>query len=450
MHAEVIVHQWPSVALAAGGSTACATKNFVQTSVGEVNDKVGLARPSLEETQERTRRTKRRSARSTRRRRRPRGGRQAGQRRRDGGQQRGDRRRAAARRPTPRPTRSTRPPKRLVYEVVLSEDQGNFKFGKTDLPDEAKAKIDEMVAAAQGRPEGRLLRDRRPHRQRRRRRRSTRSIGLERAEAVKRYLYEQHQIPLHKMNVISYGEDKPVAPNKTKDGRAQNRRVVIRVLGLARSFVPLDSSPIHNAAVDIPGCPPPRRISRRRTPDCTEQRSDSDLADATLIDCISLLDDIDPPGREFEGTSELRPLVRLRRSGREDRVGHCARGREAGDAVRGFPDVASCDMPCHVRCITRALPSRRSTLTPDVVRLALAQEVHDRAAQRVPLTGLAGDADVERRRIHDTSTTAPRGRAGRVNPTTRVSSHRAGADGRPSTATVATSAAGSTGFDRCT
>ena len=54
--------------------------------------------------------------------------------------------------------------------------------------------------------------------------------GLERAEAVQRYLYEQYQIPLHKMNVISYGEDKPAAPNKTKAGRAQNRRVVIKVL----------------------------------------------------------------------------------------------------------------------------------------------------------------------------------------------------------------------------
>ena len=55
-------------------------------------------------------------------------------------------------------------------------------------------------------------------------------IGLERAQAVERYLYEQHQIPLHKMNVISYGQDKPAAPNTTKDCRAQNRRVVIRVL----------------------------------------------------------------------------------------------------------------------------------------------------------------------------------------------------------------------------
>jgi outer membrane protein OmpA-like peptidoglycan-associated protein len=55
-------------------------------------------------------------------------------------------------------------------------------------------------------------------------------LGLERAEAVKRYLYEQHQVPLHKINVISYGEDKPVAPNNTRDGRAQNRRVVVKVL----------------------------------------------------------------------------------------------------------------------------------------------------------------------------------------------------------------------------
>jgi outer membrane protein OmpA-like peptidoglycan-associated protein len=47
---------------------------------------------------------------------------------------------------------------------------------------------------------------------------------------VKRYLYEQHQIPLHRMNVISYGDKNPAAPNTTKEGRAQNRRVVIKVL----------------------------------------------------------------------------------------------------------------------------------------------------------------------------------------------------------------------------
>jgi outer membrane protein OmpA-like peptidoglycan-associated protein len=55
-------------------------------------------------------------------------------------------------------------------------------------------------------------------------------LGLARAENVKRYLYEAYQIPLHKINVISFGESKPIAPNDTKDGRAQNRRVVIKVL----------------------------------------------------------------------------------------------------------------------------------------------------------------------------------------------------------------------------
>src|SRR5215831_10045783 len=43
-------------ALAIGGSTACATKKFVRTSVGEVNDKVDSMGRSVEETQERTRR----------------------------------------------------------------------------------------------------------------------------------------------------------------------------------------------------------------------------------------------------------------------------------------------------------------------------------------------------------------------------------------------------------
>jgi outer membrane protein OmpA-like peptidoglycan-associated protein len=119
--------------------------------------------------------------------------------------------------------------KRLVYEVVLSEDQGNFKFGRKDLPAEAKAKLDEMMQQIKADPKGAFFEiagytdsvgDKTYNEK----------LGLERAEVVKRYLYEQHQIPLHKMNVISYGEENPVAENKTKTGRAQNRRVVIRVL----------------------------------------------------------------------------------------------------------------------------------------------------------------------------------------------------------------------------
>src|SRR5215468_465461 len=46
----------PIALLAVGASTACATKKFVRTSVGEVNEKVDSLGRSVEETQERTRR----------------------------------------------------------------------------------------------------------------------------------------------------------------------------------------------------------------------------------------------------------------------------------------------------------------------------------------------------------------------------------------------------------
>jgi len=55
-------------------------------------------------------------------------------------------------------------------------------------------------------------------------------LGERRAEAVRVYLNEKGGIPLHAMNVISYGEDEPVSDNGSRTGRAQNRRVVIRVL----------------------------------------------------------------------------------------------------------------------------------------------------------------------------------------------------------------------------
>jgi outer membrane protein OmpA-like peptidoglycan-associated protein len=54
-------------------------------------------------------------------------------------------------------------------------------------------------------------------------------LGEKRATAVRNYL-SQKGIPLHALNVISLGESRPVADNGTPQGRAQNRRVVIRVL----------------------------------------------------------------------------------------------------------------------------------------------------------------------------------------------------------------------------
>ena len=216
----------PITVLFIGGSTACATKKFVRTSVGEVNEKVDSQGRAIEETQERTRKNEGRIS-------------EVDQKAQAAAQRAQAANDAAAAAHTAANTVGSeanakfdtidRASKRLVYEVVLSEDQGNFKFGKTVLPDEAKQKIDEMVAQLKQDPKNIYL-EIEGHTDNVGAAKTNEVIGLQRAESVKKYLYDQYQIPLHKMNVISYGADKPVAPNNNKEGRAQNRRVVIKVL----------------------------------------------------------------------------------------------------------------------------------------------------------------------------------------------------------------------------
>jgi len=219
----------PVAAIAVGGSTACATKKFVRTSVGQVNDKVDSLGRSVEETQERTRQNEgkitevdqKATAAGT--------AAQAAQGAADRANTAAQQAANTANTAVQRTDALEKASKRLVYEVVLSEDQGNFKFGKFDLPDEAKAKLDQMMQQIKADPKGAYFEiagytDSIGSKE------YNEKLGLERADAVKRYLYEQHQIPLHRMNVISYGEENPVAENKTKAGREQNRRVVIRVL----------------------------------------------------------------------------------------------------------------------------------------------------------------------------------------------------------------------------
>ena len=58
-----------------------------------------------------------------------------------------------------------------------------------------------------------------------------RQLSQRRADAVIRYLVENHNIPLRRIiTPYGYGELQPVAENDTKDGRAQNRRVEIKLL----------------------------------------------------------------------------------------------------------------------------------------------------------------------------------------------------------------------------
>jgi outer membrane protein OmpA-like peptidoglycan-associated protein len=219
----------PIAVMAIGGSTACASKKFVRTSVGEVNDKVDSLGRAVEETQDRTRRNEGRIT-------------EVDQKAQNAAQA------AVQANSTAVEARNVaniagekatvagekfetmdKASRRLVFEVVLSEDEGNFKFAQTKLPAEAKQRIDEMVQHLKQDPKNVFI-EIEGHTDSVGPKEINEKIGFERAQAVQRYLYEQYQVPLHKINIISYGEDKPIAPNKTKAGRAQNRRVVIKVL----------------------------------------------------------------------------------------------------------------------------------------------------------------------------------------------------------------------------
>lgn len=211
-----------AVVAAMFGGTACATKGFVKNQITAVDQSVETLSQSVEATQEATRKNEVRIA-------------EVDQKTVQAGLWAQDAQKSAVGAQTAAEAAQTKADnvetasKRLVYEVVISEEGGDFKFGSADLPDPVKSRLDELVAHLKADPRGNFL-EIEGHTDSIGDKAVNERIGEQRAEAVKRYLYEQYQIPLHKINVISYGMEKPVAPNTTKEGRAHNRRVVIRVL----------------------------------------------------------------------------------------------------------------------------------------------------------------------------------------------------------------------------
>ena len=215
--------------LVAGGTTACATKKYVRTSVGEVNDKVDSLGRSVEQTQERTRQNEAKIADVDTK---AQGAATAAQQANSAAataQNTANVASSAVKTVDTKVDAMDKASRRLVLELVISESSGGFQFGKKELPDAAKQQIDQIISQLKQDPKNVYI-EIEGHTDNVGPAEYNEKLGLERAESVEHYLYEKHQVPLHKMNVISYGLTKPVANNKTKDGRAQNRRVVIRVL----------------------------------------------------------------------------------------------------------------------------------------------------------------------------------------------------------------------------
>jgi outer membrane protein OmpA-like peptidoglycan-associated protein len=118
---------------------------------------------------------------------------------------------------------------KLLYETVLTDDKVRFGFNRAELSPEAKAALDEFASQLKTENAGVYV-EIQGHTDNVGTETYNEQLGLERAEAVRRYLNQQHGFPLHRINVISYGETAAVDNNTTREGRAHNRRVALVVL----------------------------------------------------------------------------------------------------------------------------------------------------------------------------------------------------------------------------
>ncbi len=117
---------------------------------------------------------------------------------------------------------------KFVYSLVLSDDAVKFPTNKHELSKEAKDKLAEFAERLKGENKNVYL-EIQGHTDSVGSTEYNYNLGEARAEAVRRFLSKQG-IALNRMSTISYGKDEPVDTNKTKGGRAKNRRVVVVVL----------------------------------------------------------------------------------------------------------------------------------------------------------------------------------------------------------------------------
>jgi len=111
---------------------------------------------------------------------------------------------------------------------VVNEAAVQFGFDKDNLTKDAKAALDQLATAVPN-TKGYIIALEG----------GTDSVGNadynyelseRRANSVIQYLAVQHNIPAHKIYVVGLGKDKPVDSNKTREGRAKNRRVDVRLM----------------------------------------------------------------------------------------------------------------------------------------------------------------------------------------------------------------------------
>ncbi|MEI6282887.1 MAG: OmpA family protein [Alphaproteobacteria bacterium] len=117
---------------------------------------------------------------------------------------------------------------KFLYSMVLSDDSVKFPVNAAQLSPEAQTRLADFASKLKGDNRNVYL-EIQGHTDSTGKAAANMKLGEDRAEAVRRFLNIQG-VALNRMSTISYGPDQPVANNKTKDGRGQNRRVVLVVL----------------------------------------------------------------------------------------------------------------------------------------------------------------------------------------------------------------------------
>ena len=205
------------LSIAAGG---CATKKFVTRNVGEVNEKVTTLSGEVEKTQQRVKDNEVRLDSVDKQS-------QAGIAEAKGSAS--DAKGAAAAAMTKAQDAEKAAKGKLLYTVTLSNDKVTFPLNRAEISDDAKAMIDEAVAPIVAENKG-VFFEIAGHTDSAGPEVYNQKLGHDRAMAVRAYLHDKHSVALSRIEVISYGETKPVVDNKTRAARAQNRRVVVKIV----------------------------------------------------------------------------------------------------------------------------------------------------------------------------------------------------------------------------
>ncbi|HVG25560.1 MAG TPA: OmpA family protein [Thermoanaerobaculia bacterium] len=118
---------------------------------------------------------------------------------------------------------------KVVFEQTFSEDRVKFQVDSAELSKAAQTALDEFATRVKG-LDAQYFVEIQGHTDDTGGEAHNEELGQRRAESVRRYLSRQHKLALNRMSTISYGDTLPVESNKSKTGRAANRRVVLVVL----------------------------------------------------------------------------------------------------------------------------------------------------------------------------------------------------------------------------